>query len=59
MESLRCSDYGFTCKFIASGSHDVVINDFKNHMNNEHGIEYSNEAIKEIIKRKYVSDNSP
>lgn len=52
MESIGCSDYGFACSYDVSGTPDDVIIGYKKHMNDEHGIEYTNEAIKEIIKRK-------
>jgi len=52
MVKLRCDDYGYECKFISKGEIDKVVNDYKEHMNDEHGIDYSKESILEFIKRK-------
>ena len=49
---LACMDYGFGCDFVAEGNVEQVINDFKAHMEEEHGIEYSKEAVLQFVIRK-------
>lgn len=51
MKPLKCSDYGFDCEFEINGLGMEVIVDFKNHMENEHGISYPQEAVMQIILR--------
>ncbi|WP_423839146.1 DUF1059 domain-containing protein [Undibacterium luofuense] len=53
MIKLVCRDYGFECEFVASGN-DVkqVVDDFGRHSAEEHGIEYSKEALMQFIMRK-------
>ena len=48
-----CKDYGFDCDFVASGS-DIgrVIEEYGKHSADEHGIEYSKEALMQFIIRK-------
>lgn len=48
-----CRDYGFDCDYVASGS-DVknVIEEYSKHSTDEHGIEYSKEALMQFIIRK-------
>jgi len=53
MTRLCCRDYGFECDFVAEG--DVisqVIEEFGKHTSQEHGIEYSKEALMQFILRK-------
>ena len=45
-------DYGFECDFIAEGEIEEVIEGFRAHMDEEHGIDYSKEAIMQFILRK-------
>ncbi len=52
MAKLKCSDYGFECDFVAEGEIEQVIEDFRNHTNEEHGIDYSKEAIMQFLLRK-------
>ncbi len=52
MTKLRCSDYGFECDFQAEGEMEVVIQEFGKHTSEEHGIEYSKEALMQFILRK-------
>jgi len=52
MAKLRCSDYGFDCDFQAEGEMEVVILEFGKHTSEEHGIEYSKEALMQFILRK-------
>ncbi|HIH46440.1 MAG TPA: DUF1059 domain-containing protein [Candidatus Nitrosotenuis sp.] len=53
MIKLVCRDYGFDCDFIASGD-DVkqVVDAYGHHSTEEHGIEYSKEALMQFIIRK-------
>lgn len=48
-----CRDYGFDCDFTVSGN-DVkqVIDEYGKHSADEHGIEYSKEALMQFIIRK-------
>lgn len=52
MPKLRCRDYGFDCNFEAEGEAHQVIVDFGKHTCDEHGIEYSKEALMQFIMRK-------
>lgn len=53
MPRLVCRDYGFDCEFVADGQ-DVskVIDEYSKHSTDEHGIEYSKEALMQFIIRK-------
>ena len=53
MSRLACRDYGFECDFIAEGD-DIakVIVEYSKHSAEEHGIEYSKEALMQFILRK-------
>jgi predicted small metal-binding protein len=39
--TVRCIECGFDCEFATTGSIEKVIFDYWDHMNTEHGIEYS------------------
>ena len=52
MANIRCGDYGYGCNYVSQGNVEKMVFDFWEHMNNEHGIDYSKETIAEIIKRK-------
>jgi len=52
MAKLRCSDYGFECDFVSEGEMEHVIEEFGNHTNEEHGIDYSKEALMQFILRQ-------
>ena len=52
MAQLKCRDYGFECEFVADGEMEKVIEDFRNHTDEEHGIDYSKEAIMQFLLRK-------
>ena len=52
MAKLKCSDYGFECEFIAEGEIENVIAEYGKHSNDEHGIEYTKEALMQFILRK-------
>ena len=52
MTELKCRDYGFECDFVADGETEQVIESFRNHTEEEHGIDYSKEAIMQFLLRK-------
>jgi predicted small metal-binding protein len=52
MPELKCRDYGFECDFVASGEMEDVIENFRNHTDEEHGIDYSKEAVMQFLLRK-------
>jgi len=53
MVKLRCSDYGYECPFVAEGEDTTkIIEDFGKHTCDEHGIEYSKEAIMQFLMRQ-------
>jgi len=53
MPKLVCRDYGFECDFVAEGADAAkVILDYSKHSTEEHGIEYSKEALMQFIIRK-------
>ncbi len=51
MVKLSCSHYGYDCDFVADGNADDVISKFGDHTLNEHGIDYSKEALMQFILR--------
>lgn len=54
MARLRCSDYGFECDFVSEGETESVIEEFGKHTDEEHGIDYSKEALMQfILRQKY------
>ena len=52
MARLRCNDYGFECEYNVEGEVEQMVEDFKKHMLEEHGIEYSREALLKFISRE-------
>ena len=52
MAELKARDYGFEDDFVASGEVEEVIEKFRAHMEEEHGIDYSKEAVMQFILRK-------
>ncbi len=52
MAKLRCADYGFECDFQAEGEIETVLEQFGKHTEEEHGIEYTKEALMQFILRK-------
>jgi predicted small metal-binding protein len=52
MVSLRCQDYGYQCEYVAEGDIDKVVDEYKEHMDNVYGIEYSRENVLLFVKRK-------
>jgi predicted small metal-binding protein len=50
---LRCDDYGFECEFILDGEKTVgLIEELRNHFEEEHGIDYTIEAITQMIQNR-------
>ena len=52
MAKLQARDYGFEDDFVAEGEIEEVIEAFRNHMEEVHGIDYSKEAVMQFILRK-------
>jgi len=52
MAKLKCNDYGFECDFVSEGEMETVIENFRKHTDEEHGIDYSKEVIMQFLLRK-------
>jgi predicted small metal-binding protein len=52
LAKLKCKDYGFECGFVAEGEMELVLQKFARHTDEEHGIDYSKEALMQVILRK-------
>jgi len=52
LAKLICNNYGFECDFVSEGEIEKVIDEFKDHTENEHGIDYSKEALMHFILRQ-------
>lgn len=52
MARLKARDYGFEDDFVAEGEVEEVIEAFRKHMDEVHGIDYSREAIMQFILRQ-------
>jgi len=52
LAKLNCKDYGFECDFVVEGDLEKVIEQFGLHTEEVHGIDYSKEALMQIIMRK-------
>jgi len=52
MAKLKCKDYGFECDYVSEGEIEHVINDFRTHTDDIHGIDYSKEAVMQMLLRK-------
>jgi predicted small metal-binding protein len=47
---LRCQDYGFECDFVLDGAKNfALLEKLREHFSEEHGIEYTSEAITQMI----------
>ena len=56
---LNCMDYGFECEFVLEGKKSLtLIKKLREHMENEHGIDYSIDAIIQMIVNKGHSRDS-
>ena len=50
---LRCDDYGFECNFILDEEKTVgLIEKFRNHFEEEHGIDYTIGAVTQMITNR-------
>ena len=52
MANVRCMDYGYDCDYAINDTIEKVVADYWQHMSDEHGIEYAQGRIAEIIKKK-------
>jgi predicted small metal-binding protein len=52
MAKLTCNDYGFECSYVTEGDVEDVIEEYRKHSIEEHGIEYSSEALTQVILRQ-------
>ena len=52
VEKLTCAYYGFECDFVTEGEIEEVIEKFKTHTDDEHGIDYSKESLMQFIVRQ-------
>ena len=52
MAKLTCMDYGFECSYVVEGEVEHVIDQYQKHSTEEHGIEYSAEALTQVILRQ-------
>ena len=56
---LACSDYGFVCDFVLDGKKSLsLIEKLREHFEEEHGIEYSTDAVIQMIVNKGHSRES-
>ena len=53
MAKLVCADYGYDCAFEVEGDSNNVAEKFREHSEDEHGIEYSKETL-----TKFMLDNN-
>jgi predicted small metal-binding protein len=50
---LTCSDYGFECGFVLEGNKSLsMIKKLRDHFEHEHGIDYSVDAIIQMLVNK-------
>ena len=48
---LACRDYGYDCDFVARGEDsEYVMREFGKHVDEEHGLWYSDESLKQIFQ---------
>ncbi len=52
MAKLTCGDYGFECDYVSEGEMENVIENFRTHMDDVHGIDYSKEVVMQFLLRK-------
>ena len=53
---LRCEDYGFECDFVLEGAKSQsLLEQLRNHFEEEHGIDYTTEAITQMIMNRGYS----
>ena len=47
---LECADYGYECNFVLEGRKSVsLLKKLRDHMEQEHGIDYSLEAVIQMV----------
>ena len=50
---LRCEDYGFECEYVLDEEKTLeMIEKFRNHFEEEHGIDYTIEAVIQMITNR-------
>ncbi len=50
---LRCEDYGFECEFVLDEEKSLVeLKKFRDHFEEEHGIDYTIEAVTQMITNR-------
>ncbi len=50
---LRCEDYGFECEFVLDEEKSLVeLKKLRDHFEEEHGIDYTIEAVTQMITNK-------
>ena len=50
---LRCEDYGFECDFVLDEEKSIEqLEKLRNHFEEEHGIDYTVEAVKQMIQNR-------
>jgi predicted small metal-binding protein len=53
MLKLRCEDYGFECEFILNEEKSIgQLQKLRDHFEEEHGIDYTIEAVTQMITNK-------
>ena len=56
---LACTDYGFECEFLLEGKKSLsTIEKLREHFEQEHGIEYSTDAVIQMLVNKGHSRDS-
>ena len=50
---LRCEDYGFECDFVLEGEKSAsLLEQIRKHFEDEHGIDYTTEAITQMVMNR-------
>ncbi len=50
---LRCGDYGFECDYVLEGEKNTgLLEKLREHFEGEHGIEYTAEAITQMVMNR-------
>jgi predicted small metal-binding protein len=49
---VRCNESGFDCDYTTTGNVEKIIFDYWDHINKEHGIEYSLGTLERYLKKK-------